>query len=204
MILWHEHHTRTTRTTLTHHIHSLNSKETIETRIHLQSKLLSLSHSYWLSHTLNALVALKVPDIIASHTTAGRLLLHVQVRVWGKKSLLFATNTHVVSSSTVASTLQLHAPSLYRAMRLMASQGIFNEVSHDQFQLTPLGHYLRSDAQGIVRAEREKEERERGRERRSPAVLCAWVSVWVIHYQDLFLELYAIEALESTIPSLLT
>jgi SAM-dependent methyltransferase len=40
---------------------------------------------------------------------------------------------------------------LYRVLRLLASLGVFNEVSPGSFSLTPLGDTLRSDSPGSVR-----------------------------------------------------
>ncbi|MDP8923133.1 MAG: acetylserotonin O-methyltransferase [Chloroflexota bacterium] len=44
-----------------------------------------------------------------------------------------------------------HAPSLYRALRVLATVGIFAEVGERAFELTPLAQLLRSDAPGSAR-----------------------------------------------------
>ncbi len=45
-----------------------------------------------------------------------------------------------------------HGPSLYRIMRLLASEGIFEEVSPEHFKLTPLAVPLRADVDGSLRS----------------------------------------------------
>ena len=44
-----------------------------------------------------------------------------------------------------------HAPSLYRAMRMLASLGVFAEPQPRHFSLTPVGQMLRSDAPNSMR-----------------------------------------------------
>ncbi len=46
----------------------------------------------------------------------------------------------------------VHAPSLNRVMRLMASAGVFEEREGGNFALTPLGEYLRTGVPGSMRA----------------------------------------------------
>lgn len=45
-----------------------------------------------------------------------------------------------------------HPPSLYRVMRLLASEGVFEELNEAQFALTALAEPLRSDAPDSLRA----------------------------------------------------
>lgn len=45
-----------------------------------------------------------------------------------------------------------HEGSLYRALRFLASHGIFQETKHGEFDHTPLSDVLRSDAEGSYRA----------------------------------------------------
>lgn len=49
------------------------------------------------------------------------------------------------SYTELAESTQTHAPSLYRALRALASIGIFAEINDHHFQLTPLAEFLRSD-----------------------------------------------------------
>jgi hypothetical protein len=56
------------------------------------------------------------------------------------------------AADALAQATQVHAPSLYRVMRALASQGIFAEDEAGCFQLTPLAEPLRSDAPDSWRA----------------------------------------------------
>lgn len=55
------------------------------------------------------------------------------------------------TAEQIAPEINAHAPSLYRVMRTVASLGVFAEVADRKFQLTPLGHLLRSDVPGSLR-----------------------------------------------------
>jgi predicted O-methyltransferase YrrM len=57
------------------------------------------------------------------------------------------------SSDELAQATGTHAPSLYRLLRVLASRGVFEEVTDGRFGLTPLGDLLRSDVVSSVRAE---------------------------------------------------
>jgi hypothetical protein len=52
----------------------------------------------------------------------------------------------------IATSTGAHGPSLYRVMRLLASEGVFEEVAREQFALTPAAAFLRSDVPGSLRA----------------------------------------------------
>jgi SAM-dependent methyltransferase len=56
------------------------------------------------------------------------------------------------SSPELAETTGVHAPSLYRVLRTLASLGVFVEQVDQRFALTPLGETLRADVPGSVRA----------------------------------------------------
>lgn len=56
-----------------------------------------------------------------------------------------------LSVEVLATTTDVHAPSLYRVLRALASQGIFAEVESRRFELTPMAHLLRSDVPGSMR-----------------------------------------------------
>mgnify|MGYP002382312277 CR=1 FL=1 len=56
------------------------------------------------------------------------------------------------SAEELAQVVNVHAPSLYRLLRGLASLGIFCEDSSSRFSLTPLAECLRSDASGSQRA----------------------------------------------------
>jgi hypothetical protein len=56
------------------------------------------------------------------------------------------------SAAELASSLALHAPSLHRLMRTMASLGLLTEGERLRFSLTMLGEALKSDAPGAARS----------------------------------------------------
>lgn len=55
------------------------------------------------------------------------------------------------TSAALAAATGVHAPSLYRVLRALASLGVFVEQEDQTFRLTPLGATLRSDGSGSVR-----------------------------------------------------
>src|SRR5437667_4677508 len=56
------------------------------------------------------------------------------------------------NSEALAQATGLHAPSLYRVLRALASVGVFAEDGHGRFALTPLAATLRTDLPGSLRA----------------------------------------------------
>ena len=56
------------------------------------------------------------------------------------------------TSTELADVTGVHATSLYRVLRTLASHGVFVEEANQTFRLTPLGATLRSDVPGSVRA----------------------------------------------------
>lgn len=56
------------------------------------------------------------------------------------------------SAAEIAGAMQVHAPSLHRLMRTLASLGILTEQAHQRFALTSLGEALKSDAPGAARS----------------------------------------------------
>lgn len=56
------------------------------------------------------------------------------------------------SSDELARLTSMHAPSLYRVMRALASVGIFAEDEEGRFTLTPIAVTLQSDVPGSLRA----------------------------------------------------
>ena len=56
------------------------------------------------------------------------------------------------SAAELAGTLDVHAPSLYRLMRTLASLGILSEQPSQRFALTPMGQALKTGAPGSARA----------------------------------------------------
>jgi hypothetical protein len=55
------------------------------------------------------------------------------------------------SSADLAAATSTHPPTLYRLLRALASVGVFSEEDDRRFALTPLGAYLRSDAEATLR-----------------------------------------------------
>lgn len=56
------------------------------------------------------------------------------------------------SCADLAAAAEVHAPSLRRVLRALASQGIFSADPQGRFALTPLAELLRSDVPGSLRA----------------------------------------------------
>ena len=56
------------------------------------------------------------------------------------------------NSEALAQATGLHAPSLYRVLRALASVGVFAEDEQGRFALTPLAATLRTDVPGSLRA----------------------------------------------------
>ena len=56
------------------------------------------------------------------------------------------------STTEIATAVGAHAPTLYRLLRALASVGLFTEVEHGSFALTPVGDCLRSDVPVSLRA----------------------------------------------------
>jgi len=55
------------------------------------------------------------------------------------------------SADDLATACGAHAPSLYRVLRLLASEGVFTEMRDGRFALTPMAEALRRDAPGSLR-----------------------------------------------------
>jgi hypothetical protein len=56
------------------------------------------------------------------------------------------------ASDDLAQATQSHAPSLYRLLRALAAEGVFEELDDQRFQLTPKAELLRTDAPLSLRA----------------------------------------------------
>jgi len=54
------------------------------------------------------------------------------------------------SADDLATASGAHAPSLYRVLRLLASEGVFTETDSGRFALTPMAEALRRDAPGSL------------------------------------------------------
>ena len=60
------------------------------------------------------------------------------------------------SANELAGNLKVDEDSLYRVLRMLASQGIFTETLLRVFTNTDLSNFLRSDVSGSVRSPRKK------------------------------------------------
>lgn len=91
----------------------------------LTFKMFELLSGYWLACSIYAAAKLNIADLLAD----------------GPKS-----------TEALALDTQSHAPSLYRLLRALASEGIFRETEDGAFELTPLATVLRSDVPGSLQS----------------------------------------------------
>src|SRR5947209_5263223 len=90
----------------------------------LPEVMLQIITGYWVSQAVGAVARLGVADELAGGPRAAEEL---------------------------ARAVGAHAGALFRVLRMLASAGVFVEVSPGTFALTPLGETLRSDSPGSVR-----------------------------------------------------
>jgi hypothetical protein len=90
----------------------------------LHARLIQMGTSYWVSAVVYAAAKLGLADLLAG----------------GPKS-----------AAELAGPARLHAPSLHRLMRTLASLGILTEGDAQRFALTPLGEALKTGAPGSAR-----------------------------------------------------
>ena len=76
------------------------------------------------------------------------------------------------SAAELAGPMQVHAPSLHRLMRTLASLGILTERKEQRFALTDLGEALKTGAPGSARSTVIYSG--------SPAAQSGWRSIWTI------------------------
>ena len=88
-------------------------------------QLIQMGTAYWVSRAVYAAAELKLADRLG---------------------------TEARTAAELAGAASLHAPSLHRLMRTLASLGILTETTGQRFGLTPLGQALKSDAPGSARA----------------------------------------------------
>src|ERR1700716_1410467 len=86
-------------------------------------EVVRLFRSFWVSRAIYVAVELGIADLLAD----------------GPRSV-----------ADLAAATNSHAPSLYRVLRLLASEGVFAEADNGRFELTPKAAALRKDA-GPVR-----------------------------------------------------
>src|SRR5262245_5702994 len=93
-----------------------------------------------------AAASLELLSLITSYRVTQ--ILHVAA-VLGIADLLTSGPMHIGELAAATAT---HGPALSRVLRALASIGVFAEIEHGQFALTPLGDRLRSDVPGSMRA----------------------------------------------------
>jgi O-methyltransferase/methyltransferase family protein len=87
-------------------------------------------------------------------------LIHMCIASWvsavvyaaAKLGLADQLATEPKNAAELAGPMRLHAPSLHRLMRTLASLGILTERDAQRFAVTPLGEALKADAPGSARA----------------------------------------------------
>ena len=87
-------------------------------------QMLQIITNFWMSRSLYVVAKLGIPDLLKS----------------GAKT-----------TADLAESTGMHAPSLYRLLRALASVGIFASQNEGRFALTPLSELLVTDAPGSMR-----------------------------------------------------
>jgi O-methyltransferase domain/Dimerisation domain len=90
------------------------------------------------------------PPVAILEMLAGRWV-SAAVAVAARLDLADALASGPRTSTEIAAGRDLHAPSLYRLLRALASLGIVTEEHDERFALTELGQFLRSDVPGTMR-----------------------------------------------------
>jgi O-methyltransferase domain/Dimerisation domain len=89
-----------------------------------------------------------------------RTLLSLLSGAWVAQAIFIAAKLGIAdilyqgpaSCTELAAATKVHAPSLHRVLRALASIGLFADNAQGRFALTPLAELLRSDAPGSLRA----------------------------------------------------
>ena len=89
-----------------------------------------------------------------------RTLLSLLSGAWVAQAIFIAAKLGIAdilhrgpaSCAELAAATKVHAPSLHRVLRALASIGLFADDAQGRFALTPLAELLRSDAPGSLRA----------------------------------------------------
>lgn len=90
----------------------------------LSKKMMELISARWTSQALSVIAELRVADFLKDGP---------------------------LSVEDLAARTQTHADSLFRFLRALASEGIFEQLEDQRFKLTPLGDTLRGDVPGSAR-----------------------------------------------------
>jgi DNA-binding IclR family transcriptional regulator len=89
-----------------------------------QAQMLQLISGFWISRAVYVIAKLGIPDLMKS----------------GPKT-----------AEELASATQIHAPSLFRLLRALASVGVLRSAEGGSFALTPLSETLVTDAPSSLR-----------------------------------------------------
>jgi hypothetical protein len=81
-----------------------------------------------------------------------QLILHQAIAAVAKFGVADLLESGIHATSSLAQELALNEDALYRTLRALAAQGIFEETSPRSFRNTPLSNPLRSDVPQSVRA----------------------------------------------------
>lgn len=88
------------------------------------AQMLQIISGFWISRAVYVLAKLGIPDLLKSSPK---------------------------SAEELASATKMHAPSLYRVLRALASVDVVSSTEGDRFALTPLSETLVTDAPGSLR-----------------------------------------------------
>lgn len=93
-----------------------------------------------------------VPPVATLYRLLNGYLIGRAVQVAAQLGIADVLKDGPRSTAEIATAVGAHAPTLYRLLRALASIGVFTEVEHNSFALTPLGDCLRSDVPVSLRA----------------------------------------------------
>lgn len=100
----------------------------------------------------NRIASVDIPPPVA--------MLQLIAGFWASRAIYIAAKLGIAdllkdrpkNSDELAQSIGMHAPSLYRLLRALASVGVFAEDEHGCFALTPIAATLRTDVPGSLRA----------------------------------------------------
>jgi hypothetical protein len=98
--------------------------------------------------TVNA----EIPPSVAMLQLIGGFWVSRAIYIAAKLGIADLLKSGPQSSEELAQATGMHAPSLYRVLRALASVGVFAEDDRGRFALTPLAAALRTDVPGSLRA----------------------------------------------------
>ena len=94
----------------------------------------------------------ETPPPVALYLMATGYYVSQAIYVAAKLGIADALKNGPKTCDELAQISGTHAPSLYRLLRVLASVGVFAELEHDRFGLTPIGACLRSGEPDSLRA----------------------------------------------------